>query len=293
MRRLSARILLALGLTIWLVGGTLGSTRAFGVTDTLRSDAQFAAARAAGASATAAQRVLLQNAAIYQQTSAATVEGTIQTRRLGFIAGWPSRVDTELTILKLKFPSFWFLEWLGAMITGMGLYKSGYLTNTRPTWAYVSVAIIGYSIDLPLVLAGLWHVHKAGFAASAFALWLAIPYTTEVLSGTLANTSVLLLLVRSEHSRQFLGPVASVGRTAFSNYILTTLLCQFLFAWGPWKLYGKLEYYECYLVVGAIWIVNLVASSLWLRVFAFGPLEWLWRSLTYWKRQRMLRAIIG
>jgi uncharacterized protein len=111
-----------------------------------------------------------------------------------------------------------------------------------------------------------------------------------VMAGTLANASILLLLVRSGRLRSFVGHVASVGRTAFSNYILTTVLCQFLFAWGPWKLYGKLEYYQWHIVVAAIWALNLIASSLWLRVFAFGPLEWLWRSLTYWKLQPMLLA---
>jgi uncharacterized protein len=35
----------------------------------------------------------------------------------------------------------------------------------------------------------------------------------------------------------------------------------------------------------AIWIVQLIVSPLWLRFFLFGPLEWVWRSLTYWKRQ--------
>jgi uncharacterized protein len=62
-----------------------------------------------------------------------------------------------------------------------------------------------------------------------------------------------------------------------------------LFVWGPWKLYGRMEYYELYLVVGCMWIVNLVWSPIWLRYFNFGPVEWLWRSLTYWKRQPMLR----
>jgi len=288
LRRLGARMLLMLGLILWLVGGTFGSTRAFDVTATLRTESQLNAAKAAGTSATLAQRALLEDASKRQQAGAAAIQETLRTRRLGFLAGWPTRVTTEVVILKLKFPSFWFLEWLGAMVTGMGLYKSGYLTNKLPVQAYLSLVIAGYALALPLVLFGIWQVFKSGFAVAAFDRWLAIPYTAEVVAGTLANTSILLLLVRSGHLRSTLGRVAFVGRTAFSNYILTTILCQFLFAWGPWKLYGKLEYYQWYVVVAVIWALNLIASSLWLRVFAFGPLEWLWRSLTYWKRQPML-----
>ena len=107
----------------------------------------------------------------------------------------------------------------------------------------------------------------------------------RTVTAVLANASILLLLVRSERLSWALGPVSAVGRTAFSNYILTSVACKVLFNWGPWKLYGQLEFYQWYLVVLAIWTANLVLSSLWLRVFAFGPLEWLWRSLTYWKRQ--------
>jgi uncharacterized protein len=293
LRRLRARPLLIVGLTLWLVGGTFGSTRGLDVAGTLRAETQLNAARGAGTSATIAQRALLQAATKQQASSAAALEAKLHEHRLGFVAGWSGRVHEELAFLKLKFASFWFLEWLGAMITGMGLYKSGYLTNKRPVRMYIWLAIIGYAVALPLVLLGLWQLHKADFEAPAFARWMAIPYTTEVMAGTLANASILLLLVRSGRLRSFLGHVASVGRTAFSNYILTTVLCQFLFVWGPWKLYGKLEYYQWYIVVVAIWALNLIASSLWLRVFAFGPLEWLWRSLTYWKRQPLkLRPLV-
>ncbi len=75
---------------------------------------------------------------------------------------------------------------------------------------------------------------------------MAIPYTAEVMAGTLANASVLLLVLRSGHLRGVAGAVSSVGRAAFSNYICTTVLCQFLISWGPWKLYDKREFYQWY-----------------------------------------------
>jgi len=288
LRRLGARALLILGLTVWLVGGTVGSTRVFDVAGVLRADSELAAARASGPFASEAQRDLLQATANQRQISAATMKETLREERLGFLAGLSGRIATEQGILKLKFGSFWVLEWLGAMITGMGLYKSGFLINKRPVREYVRLAFAGYAIALPLVLVGLWNVYKAGFTNAAFARWMAIPYSTEVMAGTLANVSILLLMVRSGWSRGIIGMVASVGRTAFSNYILTTIICRVLFAWGPWRLYGRLEYYQWYVIVAGVWAFNLIVSSLWLRIFAFGPLEWLWRSLTYWKRQPIL-----
>ena len=74
---------------------------------------------------------------------------------------------------------------------------------------------------------------------------MTIPYAAEIAAATLANASVILLLVRSGRLRWGLRPLAAVGRTAFSNYILTSLLCRTIFSWGPWKLYGQLEFYQC------------------------------------------------
>lgn len=51
--------------------------------------------------------------------------------------------------------------------------------------------------------------------------------------------------------------------------------------------FGKLQIYQLYYVVAAMWVIEIVWSHLWLQQFRFGPLEWLWRSLTYWRLQPM------
>ncbi len=81
--------------------------------------------------------------------------------------------------------------------------------------------------------------------------------------------------------------LAAVGRMALTNYLMHTLLCATLFfGWGlGW--FGSLDRFELRGVVAAIWLLQLVLSPLWLRRFRFGPIEWLWRSLTYWKLQPM------
>ena len=59
------------------------------------------------------------------------------------------------------------------------------------------------------------------------------------------------------------------------------------FLWSWFWLLWKPQRYEVYLVVGAIWVLQIIWSHVWLRYFRFGPLEWCWRSLTYWKKQPM------
>jgi len=115
-------------------------------------------------------------------------------------------------------------------------------------------------------------------------------YDLGRITGALGTAAVLLLMVKAGIFRWLLARVAAVGQMAFSNYILTSLAMRFLFVWGPTHWYGYMEYYKLYIVVACTWVANLVFSTLWLRAFRFGPLEWCWRSLTYWKRQPMRLA---
>jgi uncharacterized protein len=79
--------------------------------------------------------------------------------------------------------------------------------------------------------------------------------------------------------------VRPVGQMAFTNYLMQSLICGIIFYGIGFGLYGQLQRYELYYVVGFIWIFQIVASNIWLRYYRFGPMEWLWRSFTYWKRQ--------
>jgi uncharacterized protein len=72
---------------------------------------------------------------------------------------------------------------------------------------------------------------------------------------------------------------------AFTNYLVQSLLCGLIFYGVGFGLYAQLQRYETYLVMAAIWLLQIIYSHIWLRYFRFGPFEWLWRSLTYWKRQ--------
>ena len=68
---------------------------------------------------------------------------------------------------------------------------------------------------------------------------------------------------------------------------MQTVICTTIFYGYGFGLYGQLERYQLYYVVLGVWIFQLLLSPLWLRYFAFGPMEWLWRSLTYGKLQPM------
>jgi uncharacterized protein len=76
--------------------------------------------------------------------------------------------------------------------------------------------------------------------------------------------------------------LAAVGRMALTNYIMHTVVATTIF--GIFRQYALWDRYELYYLVLAIWIFQMVFSPIWLKYFRFGPLEWIWRWLTYGKR---------
>ena len=66
---------------------------------------------------------------------------------------------------------------------------------------------------------------------------------------------------------------------ALSNYVMQTIICNVIFI--GFGLFGQLRFHELYYVVAGVWIFELTASSIWLKHFRYGPLEWVWRRLTY------------
>jgi uncharacterized protein len=89
----------------------------------------------------------------------------------------------------------------------------------------------------------------------------------------------LLTLDQDWHGR--LRPFAAVGRTALSNYLLHTLICTTLYySWG-FGLYGKVGPLAGLVPTFVIYGVLLWLSNWWIERHAFGPMEWVWRSLTY------------
>ncbi len=209
---------------------------------------------------------------------------------------WPSVMDRAQGVLDSYFSLksiFGIFDNVPVMLLGMGLMKIGFFSLELETSAYLWTALIGFSITIPLYTIGMVKAYAAHFYFLTEQTWLLVPYYVAREIGTVAIAATILLGIRFGVLPWLQRPLQAVGRTAFSSYILTSVLCQLIFVWGPYPLFGKLEYYQLTLMALAIWVVNLTLSSLWLRVFAFGPLEWLWRSLTYWKPQPMLLKSSG
>jgi uncharacterized protein len=171
------------------------------------------------------------------------------------------------------------------MLIGMALLKLGVLSAARSYRFYVVMALCGYGYG---IAAGAWVVHdwmRAGFDPGS--RWLVL-YDSTRLAVALGHIAAVMLICKAGVLHWLTRRLAAVGRMALTNYIMHTLICIPLFCGFGLGLFGRLQRHELYYVVIAIWAFQLIASPVWLRYFQFGPLEWVWRSLTYHHRQPML-----
>lgn len=170
----------------------------------------------------------------------------------------------------------------GLMLLGMGLFKAGFLSGRSPTGLYLALVAVA----------------ALNLAAFAWFDWMdaATPPgaadPSRGLSGllgsfapliTLGYASLLILLAKA--ARPAVAWLAPVGRMAFTNYLTQTLIMTSIFymPWGP-RLFGQADYVQMWGLVLAIWALQLIWSPLWLSRFSMGPLEWVWRCLTYGRR---------
>ena len=182
-----------------------------------------------------------------------------------------------------------FTDVLGMMLIGMGLYRMGFLTGALSYKVYGWTIAIGFLLSIPINGFQAWGVIRDNFQPES-AWW--VLYQFGRLTGAVANVALVVVICKAGLFQRLQRRVAAVGQTALSNYLFTSISCSLLFNGFGFGLYGKLEYYQLYAVVAAVWACNLILSPIWLHYFRFGPMEWVWRSLTYWKRQPMRRSAL-
>ncbi len=172
------------------------------------------------------------------------------------------------------------------MLIGIAFAKTGVLAAARSRRFYTLLMAGGYAVGLPIGAAAAYLAYKQNFEPMQ-TIFVFTTYQAARIAMTLGHMSALLLMCQFGWLAGLRRRFAAVGQTAFSNYIAHSVIYGFVFYGYGFNLFGKLERYQLYYVVLGMWVFSMIASPLWLEHFRFGPLEWCWRSLTYWKRQPM------
>jgi uncharacterized protein len=291
LRRLSSRALIVAGVVLLLIGAGRGLLGAIEVRGIRAASVAASAAAASGRPLTEAEKTA-QTTWRDRWNQAKSTEGADKEiaayrgsyldalrQRAGFLAGAQAQWLYHYFIFDIG----------GMMLIGIGLLKSGMLSARLSARAYLLIALAGYAFGVPIAALAVGYDLSSGFDPATMATG-GVAHAVARLPVALAHVATVMLIWKAAALRPLMSPLAAVGQMAFSCYIAESLICTTLFYGYGLGWFARLERYQLYLVVAAVWTALLIASPLWLSRFAFGPLEWVWRSLTYLHRQPMRLA---
>ncbi|HEX4876709.1 MAG TPA: DUF418 domain-containing protein [Chitinophagaceae bacterium] len=210
------------------------------------------------------------------------------TGSYGTLYEYMSNISTNL---EFYYTYYGIWDILLFMLLGMAFFKSGILTGQASAKLYWALFIAGMGAGLLLTWYRLQFMVDQQFNQFNIAKYKQFEFYE--ISRTLRSLGLfgfIMLLYKSGWFKWLFALLRPVGQMAFTNYLMQSLMCGLFFFGVGFGMMGKLQRYEIYFVVAAVWAIEIIWSHLWLRFFRFGPLEWCWRSLTYWKKQPMRKA---
>lgn len=187
-------------------------------------------------------------------------------------------------ILDMRLPKI-----LAMFLLGCYAYRRGFFQNLAGHQAFVRrVLIYGFILGL---------IGNVAFAALAGSEAV-IPPTPAGIAGVVTYAfgvpamalfiiALIATLWQKASWQKALAFLAPVGRMALTNYLLQTVICLFIFYGFGLGLYGKIGAATATLIAFGIFLFQILTSSLWLKYFSYGPMEWIWRQLTYRRRIRL------
>jgi uncharacterized protein len=214
-------------------------------------------------------------------------EKSIKVHRGGY-AGIVKERAKELLVgqtLGFLLAGFWLAG--GRMLIGMGLMKLGVFSGRRSRQFYIWLMLLGYGIGLPMVAYDAYELIRTNFSfyfqihGGVF-----LNFFGSVLVA-LGHVGAIMLIYKAGLLTWLTSRLAAVGRMALTNYLTHSIVCTTLFYGYGFGLFASINRTGLAAIVLAIWIFQLIISPIWLKYFRFGPAEWLWRSLTYWRLQPM------
>ena len=229
-----------------------------------------------------APEMLKQRADLIAQMEATLARGEVPSAAIaaGDYTGLVAHRISEQWYEPLANASLFGFETLPLMLIGMALYRLGFFSGGLArgklvTWGWVALIAGGlahFGIGLMVRDGGFtYYGTLAGFIGLS-----ALPRLWSVL-----GLAALLVAYAPGATGRLGERVRAAGRAAFTNYLGTSVLMMLVFHGWALGLFGQLNRPQLYGVMVLVWIVMLAWSKPWLDRYRYGPLEWLWRCLTY------------
>lgn len=212
------------------------------------------------------------------------IQDEIETMQSGWITQMGLRVPAALFLQTFLFFLQVFWRVTALMLFGMAFYKWGIFSASRSRKFYIRMMISGFLTGFLIVGLGIYENFRANWSME-YSMFLGSQYNyLGSVHVAIGYIGLIMLICKSNAFTKLKYILSSVGKMAFTNYILMSIICTLIFYGHGLGLFGEVQRWGQILIILPVWIFILVASPLWLRRFQYGPLEGLWRSLTYWKR---------
>jgi uncharacterized protein len=197
----------------------------------------------------------------------------------------------------------WYGRWgltsyfgvLATFLAGTWALRSGFfqrvVNDRRTTWRFLAwcVAIAGIQYGGGLLLERIRASGPPSDTLTVMLWWRRLvrtPFDPTAAMG-LAYAAVLLLIFQTSRGARVLAPLVSTGRMALTTYLTQSVVCTLLFYSFGLGWYGRVRYTGMFAITLSLFAIQLAANSWWLKRYRFGPVEWLWRTLTYGRAPAM------
>lgn len=175
---------------------------------------------------------------------------------------------------------------LSMMLIGIAFFKLHLLSATKSYRFYGIMMLLGYAIGLSVNYYEVQMIVNHNFSLLSFSK-SSITYDLGRVAVAMGHIGLIMLFCKLPILSLLKRALGAVGKMALTNYVMHSVFALFIFTGAGFGLFGAFSRHQLLYIVFAIWLFQLIASPLWLKYFAFGPLEWLWRNLSYQKRHAL------
>ena len=195
------------------------------------------------------------------------------------VLSWAATYFTEAILVGV--PTFMLWDALAMMLLGMALFKLGVLQGLQSRVFYAKLACAGFAVGLSINAWELWRSAANDYDLVTTFAFIQPTYDLGRTAMALGYIGLLIWWCKGSSLKGVLQRLAAVGRMALTNYLMHSLIALLIFTGAGFGLVGTLDRWMLYPIVLLIWLFQLWFSPWWLARHAQGPLEALWRRLTY------------
>ncbi|TXE18784.1 DUF418 domain-containing protein [Psychroserpens burtonensis] len=175
---------------------------------------------------------------------------------------------------------------LSMMLLGIAFFKLNILSAVKSYRFYGIMMGVGYGIGLSVNYYEVQMIMDNNFSFLSFSKSY-LTYDLGRLFVAMGHIGAIMLFCKLPILLVLKKALGAVGKMALTNYVMHSVFAMFIFTGAGFGLFGEFSRHQLLYIVFAIWIFQLIASPLWLKYHNFGPLEWLWRNLSYNKKHAL------